>query len=67
MGKMGRATCMICGKELPVEWMEPIFTGRVKYRCYECIADGEKQIAARVSASLNNGFAKRLRERNGWK
>lgn len=67
MGKMGSATCMICGRELPVEKMEVTFTGRVKYRCYECIADGEKQIAARVSASLNNGFAKRLRERNEWK
>ena len=67
MGKMGSATCMICGKEFPVEQMESIFVGRTKYRCYKCIADGEKQVAARISTSMSSGFAKRLRERNEWK
>lgn len=66
MGEMGRATWMICGRELPVEQMEVTFTGRVKYRCYDCIKNGEKEVAAKVNASLNNGFAKRMRERNEW-
>ena len=67
MGEMGRATCMICGKEFPIDQMEQTFTGRTKYRCCECIANGEKQIKARISASFNNGFAKRLKERERWK
>lgn len=66
MGEMGRATCMICGRELPVEQMEVTFTGRRKYRCYDCIKNGEKEVAAKVNSSLNNGFAKRMRERNEW-
>lgn len=67
MGKVGSATCMICGKRLPVDQMEMTFIGRPKYRCYDCIANGEKQVAARISDSLNNGFVKRLKERNEWK
>lgn len=67
MGEMGRATCMICGRELPIDQMEQTFTGRTKYRCYECIANGEKQVKARIGASFNNGFAKRLKEQNGWR
>lgn len=67
MGEMGRATCMICGREFPVEQMEVTFTGRTKYRCYECIVEGEKQVKAKVCSSLNNGYAKRMKERNRWK
>lgn len=67
MGEMGRATCMICGRELPIDQMKQTFTGRTKYRCYECIANGEKQVKARIGASFNNGFAKRLKEQSGWK
>ena len=67
MGEMGRATCMICGRELPIDQMKATFTGRLRYRCYDCMAEGEKQIKARISASFNNGFAKRLKEQNGWR
>ena len=67
MGKMGNATCMICGREFPIDEMETTFIGRRKYRCRECVSNGEKQVKARISASFNNGFAKRLKERDGWK
>ena len=67
MGEMGSATCIICGRELPVEHMEMTFTGRPRYRCYDCIAKGDKQVSARVCESFNNGFAKKIKEQNGWR
>lgn len=67
MGKMGRACCMICGKELPIEDMKATFTGRTQYRCYECIANGEKQVSGRISESCTHGYVKKLRERNRWR
>lgn len=67
MGEMGRATCIVCGRELPVEEMESIFIGRTRYRCFKCVSNGNKQSSARVSASLANGYAKKMKERNRWK
>lgn len=67
MGKMGCATCMICGRNLPIEQLEFTFTGSPKYRCYTCIATGEKQVAARIGESLTHGYAKKMKERNEWK
>ena len=67
MGEMGRATCMICGRELPIIEMESTFTGRRKYRCHECVSNGDKQVRARICASFNNGFAKKIKEQNGWR
>ena len=66
MGKMGSATCMICGKEFPIEQMEEVFTGRVKYRCLKCVADGEKQVKARIDTSLRHGKMRRAQEQK-WK
>ena len=66
MGKMGSATCVICGKELPVEWMEPIFTGRLRYRCHECAVEGNKQAKARMDESYAIRYAKGMKE-NKWK
>lgn len=59
MGEMGSATCMICGRKLPIQQMESIFTGRTKYRCYECISNGNQQVKSRIC----NGYMKRLKER----
>lgn len=67
MGKMGRATCMICGREFPIEQMEMTFTGRVKFRCYECIENGDKQVVARLGEAYIHGRGKRLKERDEWK
>lgn len=67
MGEMGRATCMICGAELPIEQMERSFTGRPKYRCFKCVADGEKQVMARISESYIHGRGKRMKERDEWR
>lgn len=67
MGKMGRAICVVCGNEFDIEDMEPIFTGRTRYRCMKCRANGDKQLSAKISASLSHGYAKRLKEREKWK
>ena len=67
MGEMGRATCMICGRELPIDQMKATFTGKLRYRCYDCIAEGEKQVKARICDSFNHGYVKKLKERDGWK
>ncbi len=66
MGEMGRATCVICGKELPVEWMEPIFTGRLRYRCFKCVAEGNKQAKARMDSSFAIRYSRRVKE-GRWK
>ena len=67
MGEMGRATCMICGKEFPIDQMEKVFTGRVRYRCRECMENGEKQVLARINESYMHGRTKKMKERNEWK
>lgn len=67
MGEMGRATCMICGRELPIDQMKATFTGRTRYRCYDCIAEGEKQVKARIGESFSHGYVKKLKERDRWK
>ena len=67
MGEMGSATCIICGRELPMSELEPTFTGRMRYRCFDCIADGDKQAKARIDASFSHGYAKKLKERKEWK
>lgn len=41
MGEMGRATCIVCGEEFDISEMESIFTGRTRYRCHKCIAEGK--------------------------
>ena len=58
---------MICGKEFPIEQMEPIFTGRIKYRCMDCIAEGDKQVVARHFESHSRGFFKRIEEKEEWR
>ena len=67
MGKMGSATCIVCNREFPIEQMEPIFTGRIKYRCAECVTEGDKQVVARHCESYSRGFFKRIEEKEGWK
>ena len=66
MGKMGSATCVVCGRELPIEQMELTFTGRPKYRCYKCVAEGNKQAKARMDESYAIRYAKGMKE-NKWK
>lgn len=67
MGKMGRATCIICGREFPIDQMDKTFTGKTKYRCRECVENGSKQVLARISESYIHGRTKRIKERNEWK
>lgn len=67
MGKVGSATCIVCGREFPKDQMDAIFIGRTRYRCRECIADGDKQVMARVCDSHSRGFIKKLRERDEWR
>lgn len=66
MGKMGSAVCIICGKEFPIEQMEPTFTGRLRYRCRECVAEGNRQAKARMDESYAIRYARGLKE-NKWK
>ena len=66
MGKMGSATCVICGKELDRSEMEPIFTGRVRYRCYKCVAEGNKQAKARMDQSRAIRYSRGIKE-GKWK
>lgn len=66
MGKMGSATCIVCGKEFPIEQMEATFTGRLRYRCYKCVAEGNKQAKARMDESYAIRYAKGMKE-NKWK
>ena len=66
MDEMGSATCIICGKEFPVEQMEPIFTGRLRYRCYECAIEGNKQAKARMNESYVIRYARGMKETK-WK
>lgn len=68
MGKMGRATCIVCGKEFDIDEMESMFIGRrARYRCMGCVENGEKQAKARVSESFCHGLAKEMRMKNKWK
>ena len=66
MGKMGSVACIVCGKEFPIEQMEPTFTGRLRYRCRECVAEGNRQARARMSESCAIWYARRLKK-NEWK
>lgn len=67
MGEMGRVTCVICGREFDISEVEPIFTGRTRYRCFGCISDGKKQVNQRIRTSFTNGYAKRMMEKQRWK
>lgn len=63
MGEMGRATCVICGNEFPIKDMEPVMVSRyTKYRCLKCVANGDKQVFARM-----NGRVKQAKECSQWK
>lgn len=46
--------------------MEPIFTGRLRYRCHECAVEGNKQAKARMDESYAIRYAKGMKE-NKWK
>lgn len=40
--------CAICGKEDDESNMRSRFTGRMKWFCYECYVDGDRQAVGRV-------------------
>lgn len=65
MGKMGHATCIVCGKEFDISEMESIFTGRTRYRCLNCVKEGNKQAKARMDLSSIR-YSKRAKEKK-WK
>ena len=62
MGEMGRATCVVCGEEFDISDMEATFTGRPRYRCYRCVANGNKQAKARMDSSFAIRCSKRKNE-----
>lgn len=66
MGKVGRATCIVCGEEFDKNEMEEIFVGRVRYRCMKCVAQGDKQARARITESFRHGALKKIQEQR-WK
>lgn len=66
MGKMGNATCIVCGEEFDKSEMQETFTGRPQYRCMRCVALGNKMVNARISASFTHGQAKKMKERR-WR
>lgn len=62
MGEMGRATCIVCGEEFDISDMEATFTGRPRYRCYRCVANGNKQAKARMDSSFAIRYSRRKKE-----
>lgn len=66
MGEMGRATCIVCGEEFDISEMESIFTGRTRYRCHKCVAEGNKQAKARMDSSYAIRYSRRVKEKK-WR
>ena len=66
MGEMGRATCIVCGEEFDISEMESTFTGRTRYRCHKCVAEGNKQAKARIDSSYAIRYSRRVKEKK-WR
>ena len=54
--------CCVCGKELPLVDMEPVFTGRTKYICFKCLKQGNKEIIGHRGDYFNSYNGKKLKE-----
>lgn len=60
------AKCCVCGKEVtPDVDCETRFTGRLKYVCLECKADGNKQIIAQRAEYFDKTYEGQRRKENG--
>lgn len=57
------AKCMICGRELPVDEMESVFTGRTRYMCFDCRKLGSRQVSKRYDDFFNTAGGRKLLER----
>lgn len=56
-------TCDVCGEEFDIMYMHKIFTGRTKYLCRECYANGNRQISARQKDWRRSSRGKAIIER----
>lgn len=54
------ATCSVCGEEYDKEKMRKLFTGRVRYICPRCHANGNKQIEAKHSEWRDSAKGKQI-------
>ena len=52
--------CCVCGEEYDKIRMHKIFTGRVKYICQSCHAQGHREIDAKRSTWVESARGKRV-------
>lgn len=53
--------CCVCGRELSLANMEPVFTGRTRYICFDCLKQGSKEIISHRENYFNSYNGRKLK------